>query len=456
MGRLLLTAAFLAILAAGPASAQEAAPAPDTAARPHADLSCAACHRGGDVGGRPAGVPEASCTASGCHPDAGPERVGLTTVDFPHRDHGVKAEVEPGCAGCHTHEAGDEPVQASVDACALCHASEMSGRNPRACRSCHQEPDFVPVTRQGVAVPHQGLPWLETGCVRCHFDVAEPRVDVSLARCRDCHEDVSGAVAGGAGADLHPDHAQFNCTSCHRGDAHRIVRMSSSVRLACGSCHRAAHGTGGTGPAGPGDAVCTDCHDGAHRAEQELVLGMVPGDRVLPAYKFLGGMTCGSCHVPRPGADPAVPAGAPASVCADCHRSEYRSVVGRWTRGAAERAARVRRYLGRAERAFGGSAGDSAADLLARSRALVAIADTGGVWHNPPLVDRLHRDALDRARQAYRAAGRTPPPAPDLGTPVRVGQCSYCHYGPDDPGPVQQMTDEFHRDVMGRETGEGG
>lgn len=453
MGRLLLTAALLALLAAGPARAQEPASPSTDAARPHAELSCAACHRGDDVAGRPAGVPEASCTASGCHPDAGPDRVALTTVDFPHRGHGVKADVELGCAGCHTHDAGDEPVRASVDACALCHARAMGGRDPRACRSCHRDPDFVPVTRQGVPIPHQGLPWLETGCVRCHFDVAEPPVDVSLAGCRDCHDDVRAAVAGGAGIDLHPRHAQFNCTSCHRGDAHHIVRMSSSVRLACGSCHRRAHGAEAGAPATPGDAVCTDCHDGAHAAEQRLVLGMVPGGPVLPSHKFLEGMTCGSCHVPDEGADPAVAVGAPAAVCADCHRPEYRGVAGRWTRGADRRAARVRGYLARAERALAPATGDPAGRLLAGSRELLALADSGGVWHNPPLVDRMHRTALERVRRAWRAAGRAPPPAPDLGTPVRVGQCSYCHYGSDDPGPVREMADEFHRDVMAREPG---
>lgn len=453
MGRLLLTAALLALLTAGPAAAQQAESPPAAEARPHGELTCAACHRGAEAEGRPAGVPEAACTASGCHGEGGPDRVGLTTVDFPHRDHGVKADVELRCAGCHTHDAGTEPVRASVDACALCHAREMSGRDPRGCRSCHQDPEFVPVTDQGVPVPHQGLPWLETGCVRCHYDVAEPPVDVSLTRCRDCHEDVRAAVAAGAGSDLHPLHAGFNCTSCHQAGAHRIVRMSSSVRLACGSCHGGAHGAALTGRGAPGEVVCAACHDAPHRAEQRLVLGMVPGERVLPAYKFLEGMTCGSCHVGEAGSEAA---GAPASVCADCHRTEYRGVVGRWTRGAARRAARARAYLDRAERVLGGTGSDTAAALLARGRELLEVAGEGGVWHNPPLVDRMHRDAVERARSAWRAAGRTPPPAPEMGTPVRVGQCSYCHYGPDDPGAVQRMSDEFHREVVGGEDGGGG
>ena len=455
MGRLLLTATLFALLAVGPAAAQERPAGPADSERPHAELTCAACHRGGDVGGRPAGVPEASCTASGCHEDAGPERVGLTTVDFPHRDHGEKADVSLGCAGCHTHDAGEDPLRASVDACALCHAAEMGGRDPRGCRSCHQDPDFVPVTGQGVPVPHQGLPWLETGCVRCHYDVAEPRVEVSLTRCRDCHDNVREVVAGGAGADLHPEHAQFNCTSCHQAGAHRIVRMSSSVRLECGSCHRRSHGAELAAPGAPGGAVCAACHEGVHREEQQLVLGMVPGSRVLPAYKFLSGMTCESCHVPGPEDDPAAAVGAPAAVCADCHRSEYRDVVRRWTRGAEDRAARVRGYRGRAQRALDRTAGDSVAELLARSGELLETASAGGVWHNPPLVDRMHRDALELVRRAYRSAGRTAPPPPELGTPARVGQCSYCHYGPDDPGPVQRMSDEFHRDVMEEASGEG-
>ena len=303
--------------------------------RAHADLACAACHQGPQGERGRATVPEASCTASGCHETGGPADVQVATVTFPHRNHAEGGEIDPTCAGCHTHETGDAPIVASVDACALCHVSGVTSAEAQECRLCHTEPDHAELTAQGVVVSHSELPWLEIGCVRCHYDVASAETDVSGLRCRQCHEDMAVLNQRAVGMDLHPVHDGVTCTSCHLSDLHEVRAMSAAVQLVCSDCHTQEHGV--RLMAGEGrdwSALCGACHQETHSAQQRLVLGVRPDEGVIPSAKFLAGITCRSCHISEDGPRPAdTPIRGQAESCSGCHPAEYEQVLPWWLEG---------------------------------------------------------------------------------------------------------------------------
>ncbi len=465
MGKLLLTLmlALAAALAgcepAGPGASRgnaadtgvvAAAPAASAQrADPHADLACRACHQGPAGERGRATVPSSSCQASGCHEAGGPPEVRLATVEFRHRNHGEGGPVEATCAGCHTHDAGGEPLEPSVDACTLCHLSQVSSRAPEDCRVCHQRPNHSRFTSQGVVVSHSELPWMEIGCVRCHYDVSEANTDVASARCRECHTDIAALNQKAVGRDLHPLHSGVTCNSCHEKHMHRVAAMSSAVDLICSDCHTSEHGVKLNGPGQwPESSVCSACHQGVHAAQQQLILGVSPEGDVVPSAKFLAGVTCRSCHIPT-AADSVGPYRGEAQACALCHEKEYTQVLGWWTSGVESRLGAAQRYLRQAEQALPDPP-DSARALLATARADVDLVARAGGEHNLELSDRLVRNAVARAQEAYAVSGRTPPSPPAMGPVPHVGLCSYCHYSTSQPLDIRSMPDAFHQRVLRR------
>jgi hypothetical protein len=451
MGKFVLTLALVAAFTAcepGPRSADGGAGTGDQETA-HVELSCRACHSGAPIPGREAAVPAGSCTASGCHEAGGPDQVQVATVTFPHRDHGEGGDIDASCAGCHAHDRGDAPLVASVDACALCHVGEVTGGRSQECRLCHVQPDHARLTSQGVAVSHSELPWTEIGCVRCHYDVAEAETDVAGATCRQCHEDLAALNAQAVGLDLHPVHVGMACTSCHVKDMHEVRAMSSAVELVCSDCHRAAHAVRLDGSAGPASETCAGCHDGVHAPQQRLLLGIRPDGGAMPSVKFLAGITCRSCHVPPAGpqARPEEPIRGQATACAGCHPAEYETVLEWWIDGSRARLQSVGRYVDGAARSLTGRS-DSATALLGAARDRVTLVREAGAQHNLELSDRLMREAVELARDGYRAAGESAPAPPDLGRVPHIGMCSYCHYEPGGPWDFEAMPDDFHRDVL--------
>lgn len=448
MGRLLLLTPLLLGWAAGCAPEER----PDRSGAAHAGVACSTCHRGdvADVG--MASVPHEGCTGSACHADGGPAELAVHTVrSFAHRSHGAGSVVTPGCAGCHTHLEGALPLEASVDACALCHAAGMTGANPADCQTCHVHPDNVALTSQGLELPHEGLPWIEGGCIRCHYDVAEPQVAVSADRCGSCHAQMADMTAAGIGVDLHPDHEGVACTTCHASGSHRIRAVSSAVALSCRDCHRTAHGD----PVQPGpgpSAQCNSCHGGVHADQQRLLLGLVPSRlSAAPSGKFMMGLTCRSCHVaPSPATSAAdAPFGGGAEACVQCHRAEYATVLSWWQNGASQRLRLAAAYRNEAQVALADNpAPDSVAALLQAGAELIALVERGGASHNLELAHELFEEAVGLTGLAYGVAGRVSPPAPDLGRAPRMGLCTYCHY---DPGQVldpARIPADFHRSLM--------
>jgi hypothetical protein len=454
MGRVLLTLCAAALFAAcAPEEPPDAtlAAATDSVARPdpHRELPCAACHTGDLTGSRRAAVPRESCATSGCHEEGGPPEVRTATATFPHRDHGREGDVALSCAGCHTHDTGTDPLRVSIDACALCHLGSIESGKPDDCRLCHVTPQHVALTSQALPIPHSSLPWVETGCVRCHYDVAEAPTRVAISRCTTCHERDSTVVARGIGTDLHPSHTGVTCTACHEGDAHRVRAMSSAVQLVCADCHTTAHDLEPGADGWTADAACTSCHLTVHQAQQRLLLGILPDAQAAPSSKFIAGITCRSCHIRT---ERAVASGDPirgqAEACAGCHREEYGDVLDWWLEGTKERTRSVSAYVRRAETQLAGASVDSVQSLIAAADAMMRLVDEAGGQHNLELSDRIFRESVQRVQSAYAAAGRVPPAAPALGSPAHEGMCSFCHYSPDEPWNFRRMSDSFHREVL--------
>lgn len=444
MGRVLLIALVAAGL--GACGAPEIDPGD-----PHADLSCAACHSGPQGERGRATVPATSCASSGCHENGGPDQVRVATVSFPHRNHAAGADTEVSCAGCHTHAEGTAALTASVDACALCHVTDQMSGQPQECRLCHEQPDHSSLTSQGVAVSHSQLPWISIGCVRCHYDVAEAETDVSGLRCRQCHEDMEVLNQRAVGRDMHPIHSGVTCTACHQEGLHEVRGMSSAVELVCSDCHREAHAVDVAGEWLATGAVCAECHTGVHAPQQRLLLGIQADGAVMPSGKFVAGMTCRSCHVPPPASAARLeePIRGQATACAGCHEEEYTAILDWWVEGTRSRLSASAAYLNRAAGQVGAHS-DSTAALIAGAREMVELVEEGGGHHNLELSDRLMRQAVNRARQAYQLAGRPAPAPPDLGRAPHSGMCSYCHYGSNDPWDFGAMEDEFHRRALSR------
>jgi hypothetical protein len=304
------------------------------------------------------------------------------------------------------------------------------------------------MTSQGVAIPHEGLPWIEGGCLRCHYAVSRPVHEVPLDRCAACHDDVDAVTAAGIGEDLHPTHAGNSCGACHEEDNHRIEAMSSAVDLDCSACHTTEHGVE-VDHAWLNPGTCGTCHQGVHQGPQRIMLGILPdAEAALPSEHFMDGLTCASCHIPPDDGDPGILSGT-ARACVQCHRSEYATVLAWWTAGIAERTRLVDRYMAGAEEAVAGRpADDPGVQSTARARMLLSLIQESGGQHNLPLAHQVFEEVVADASEAYRLASRGAPPAPQLGRAPRQGICVFCHYRLGEPGFSETMDDAFHREVF--------
>lgn len=442
MGRLLLIGVIAAALAACDPTAQGPGGG-------HADLACAECHSGPEGERGRAMVPPSACLE--CHEDGGPELVQVATVTFPHRDHGMDYEIEPTCAGCHTHSGGDRPLVASVDACALCHVGQVQSADPQQCRLCHERPDHSRLTSQGVAISHSELPWLEIGCVRCHYDVADVETQVAALECRQCHDDLAVLNQQAVGRDLHPIHDGLTCTACHEEGLHEVRAMSSAVELVCSDCHSQAHEQDVALGSWPPTQLCSACHTGVHEPQQRLILGVRAGGDVRPSEHFMGGITCRSCHIPPAveTADPMTPVRGQATACAGCHEEQYVQVLDWWIDGVNARLTASAAYVNRAMREVGGHS-ETTTELLSSASGFLELVKDAGGQHNLELSDRLIREAVQRSREAYDVAGVAAPAPPELGRVPHSGLCSYCHYRVDEPWDFRTMPEDFHQGLPTR------
>jgi len=494
MGRpLLLTAAVVStlLLAAcagveGPEETRQSLSGSDQVGiqeDPHAEYLCSACHEyvedtgsllslarytHPDSASVRAPASAARCSDSGCHEDMGPREITYQSVTFPHRFHGLSPEpdatapadttgfqqpyVEMSCAGCHGHASGTEPMTVSTDACSLCHLNEQSAGNRGECRQCHTVMDGAGQVSATLSIPHEDLPWINGGCVRCHYDVSQASTEPLDGTCVNCHLDDPALASASPDPDLvHPQHVDVGCSSCHVAESHDVQGMTTAVNLQCAGCHLEAHEVEVT-ESWPERTTCMSCHADSHEAQQRLLLGVIPGwESATPSEKFMQGLNCSSCHIPPGQGGPALATadqGVDGSqlACQTCHLQEYDLVLEWWEEGSAARLARVRGMVSRARRRLQSSeAGLAAVDTAA---ALVTLVDSAGAVHNLGLSHRMMVEAAETVIRGYNAAGMSPERAPDLGRQPNQGLCSYCHYRLDDPWLFEEMSGEFHRKVM--------
>ncbi len=414
----------------------------------HETLACAACHQGGSADRDIASVPSATCADSDCHGSDGPSSTVLQRVSFDHRDHGPTAPFAVGCAGCHRHAEGSAPLEAGAATCGLCHQEELAGPRAEQCRVCHVDLSYQGVTPQGLVIPHEDFSSIGRGCLRCHFEVAEPVQETSIERCGSCHDDIAEIQRRGIGVDLHPTHAGVSCASCHETDTHHIESMSSSVALECSDCHTAEHEvellshwlTSGT---------CLNCHGETHQAPQALLLGVQSaGDRPRPAEHFTAGLTCASCHVDGSGSE-AAPGEVTVQACSSCHQAEYETVGLWWIEGVRDRFAVVAPYVEEAARIAERLPHDHPSrERLEVTQARLDLVSMGGGHHNIRLTHQIFEDAVEAAAGVLESAGFIPRPPPALGRAPTSGFCSYCHYHVDPTHISEEMPEDFHRDVM--------
>lgn len=407
---------------------------------PHATLACVGCHRGVAADSGRAPVADRACTDRGCHPGGGADTVRLAMVRLVHRNHpDGKGGVVP-CAACHTHAPGSSTIVTDTTACALCHVKDLAesgGRQP-SCRSCHPTPRHQPATNQGVPIEHAQIDANAVPCTRCHYQVVEGD-RTAVGSCARCHADT--ALTAAAGADsVHARHRDYRCAACHQPVRHRVVAMSTSVDLNCLDCHTQQHRRANHPANVVPSARCDGCHTDVHAEEQRLILGLLPGEPIRPSPMFMGGVTCRSCHV-VPGQITPRALRSNEAACTGCHGVQWAGYLGRWRRGFLRREAWVNAYLGEASRAFADSARAGTARAQVRqAQGLMAFLRGAGPLHNLPAADRIMRDALELTARAYRAAGRTVPPRPELGPPVLAASCMSCHYGIEEVGADRDST----------------
>lgn len=478
--------ALLALLVAGCAGVE----GPDVTRRslsetngmaedPHAEYLCSACHEyvensqsllslsrytHPDSISVRAPASAARCSDSGCHEDMGPREITYESVTFPHRRHGLGPEpdgdteddaeqpyVEMSCAGCHGHASGTEALSVSTDACSLCHLNQQSAGNQGECRQCHTVMDAAGQVSPTLQIPHEGLPWINGGCVRCHYDVSQASTVPRDNTCVNCHLDEPSLAYAEADTAVHAQHVDVGCSSCHTAESHQVQGMTTAVNLECASCHLEVHEVEVT-ESWPERTTCVSCHADSHEVQQRLLLGVIPGrSRATPSEKFMQGLNCSSCHIsPRDGG-PSLDApddGVHGSAlsCQTCHLPEYDVVLEWWEEGSDARLNRVRSMVSRARSRL--RASESGLPAVDSAAALLALVDSAGAVHNLELSHRMMLDAVETVIRGYNAAGVAPERAPDLGRQPSQGLCSYCHYRIDDPWLFQDMEGEFHRKVM--------
>lgn len=449
---------------------------------PHAEYLCSACHEyvessqsflslsrytHPDSVSVRAPASAARCSDSGCHEDMGPREITYHSVTFPHRRHGLGPEpdgdgdddaeqpyVEMSCAGCHGHASGTEPMTVSTDACSLCHLNKQSAGNEGECRQCHTVMDEAGRVSPTLQIPHEGLPWIDGGCIRCHYDVSRASVEPRDDTCVNCHLDEPALATADDDDAIHGQHVDVGCSSCHTAEAHRVRGMTTAVNLECAGCHLEVHQVEVT-EAWPERGTCVSCHADSHEVQQRLLLGVVPGrPQADPSEKFMQGLNCSSCHItPEDGgpslASPDEGVHGSALACQTCHLPEYDIVLEWWEEGSDARLDRVRGMISRARsRLRSSGSSDSGLAAVDSAAALVALVDSAGAVHNLTLSHRMMEDAVATVIRGYGEAGVAPERAPDLGRQPSQGLCSYCHYRIDDPWLFQDMSGEFHRKVM--------
>ncbi len=246
----------------------------------HADLSCAACHRGMHTLDALRSTPQ-SCY--GCH----------------KQDDAHDGQLGTACEACHTPQGWDQatfdhaksafPLEGKHQQvkCEQCHVNNVFKGTPTTCVACHKQDDA-----------HDGQ--LGTACEACHTPQGWDQATFDHAK---------------SAFPLKGKHQQVKCEQCH------VNNVFKGTPTTCVACHKqddAHNGAFGTD--------CAACHtptrwDDVTFDHAQTVFPLVGQHRQVSCQQchannvFKGTpTTCVACH-----ADPAFHRGAFGTDCASCH-----------------------------------------------------------------------------------------------------------------------------------------
>ncbi|MDF1552049.1 MAG: cytochrome c3 family protein [Deferrisomatales bacterium] len=211
-----------------------------------------------------------------CHPRG--EEPGAA-ADRPHIDRQL-------CSDCHEPHGGP-------------HQHYLTAEGNALCTGCHSDPTL---DLGGVLKPIIHGPLNTVGCGFCHDPHDSPggrhlRLPVA-EMCASCHEELSPASLGAAGATVHRPVAEGHCTACHRPHAGPDKALLRS---------------GGNG-------LCQGCHD-PKRHRHTLV------PRIDSAFASVAAdwprdgeaLACRGCHLPHSGDGKGLFVRPREELCKTCH-----------------------------------------------------------------------------------------------------------------------------------------
>ncbi|MBX3465216.1 MAG: cytochrome c3 family protein, partial [Planctomycetes bacterium] len=275
---------------------------------PHADVACAACHRGADWPARYPGRRGDDCRS--CHQDVHrgqfdhePRHAQCSACHAPARAHFL-----PHTFGIAAHAASAFPLTGAHEAvaCVRCHAEVHEGvrtfhGTPRECSACHAD---VHAGRFDAGARPSTVDG-RRGCARCHDTRAFAPVVADFD-----HGRWTGHALAGA-------HAQVACTGCHPAGAGgaSAPRLGKAAGTTCAACHTDPH-AGQFAIGGVTD--CSRCH--GDRAWSELRFDHQRDSR-FPLDGLHARVACNRCHVGYAAGGVLVVRYKPLGVaCGDCHK----------------------------------------------------------------------------------------------------------------------------------------
>lgn len=293
--------------------------------------SCSACHLDPHKGSFKQGCNSCHNTSTWKKSQFA-ERFDHTKTNFPL----LGKHTEVSCLACH--KGGDFKAPIAHAQCADCHKPDPHGgqfaQRPDGgrCESCHTVQGWSPSTfvladhaktKFPLAFPHQSV-----ACASCHVPAGkQTRFKLAFARCVDCHKDEhEGQFAS----------APWNnrCEQCHNEATFKTAAFSLAMHqkspfpltgghtaVACNECHKPAAGTKVT-LYHFANLSCTTCHEDVHRGQfAQRMAGHGTGGRVLG---------CEACHTTKAWSDVArfdhshtrfpLVGSHRAVACAECHR----------------------------------------------------------------------------------------------------------------------------------------
>ncbi len=287
---------------------------------------------------------------SSCHTDARFRSTPTECVDCHRKDDSHKGVLGPACASCHTpaawkpstfnhNQTGFKLLGKHQQLnCTGCHKNSNFKATPTTCVGCHQQNDVHKGTLgSSCAACHTNSAWkpstfnhanaafklagkhAQVSCAGCHKD---NNFKTTPTNCADCHhkDDVHNGALGSSCATCHSPSAWKPSTFNHANAAFKLVGQHAQVN--CTACHKDSNFK-----AAPTN--CVDCHRqndphkgslGSNCAACHSPKGWKPSsfDHNQSAFKLTGAhtsVTCASCHVNQ------VFKGTPAT-CIGCHAKD--------------------------------------------------------------------------------------------------------------------------------------